>query len=475
MEKLVQHLEKLATSFSVCDLFECLKGEYPFLLQSSDESGGRFSYIGVEPYMVAVSEAGVLNLENRREIDADGFVAGKQLRRQIMDGDSLENLKILTGKYKLDGATGDLDRGFLNGGFMGGAVGFFSYDYGCKFVEIEQKTFDEQNGPDFVFAFYDRFLFFDHQTNEAFILALAKSKKLAQQKCFEFAEMFNQKKRFVGAGRIGDVKSNLNKEKYLQKIEEIKELIRAGETYQVNFAQRFKAECSLDAWGIYRKVVAASMAPYSCFFEYPKFSVVSFSPELLVQKHGENVVTLPIKGTIARGKNKFEDQKKSAELLASKKDEAELNMIVDLERNDLGKVCTAGTVQVIKHRAVQILSHVIHTYSEVGGILAKGRDFYDLFKAIYPGGSITGCPKKRTMQIIDELEDYKRGVYTGSAGFIGFNGDAVLNIMIRTMLFKDGELYFSAGGGITIDSNGESEYQETINKVQNMFEVIGMP
>lgn len=464
MEKLVLHSEKLATSFSVMELFECLKGDYAFLLESAAESGGRFSYMGVEPYMVAVSEDRVLNLENRREIDADSFVAGKQLRRQIMDGDSLENLKTLTSKYKVEGID--------DGGFIGGAVGFFSYDYGCKFVEVEQKTFDEQNVPEFVFAFYDRFLVYDHQKVEAFVLALAKSKKLAQQKCSEFVEMFKAKKRFVGAGKIGEIKSNLSKEKYLQKIEEIKELIRAGETYQVNFSQRFKAESSLDPWGVYKKVVAASMAPYSCFFEYPKFTIASFSPELLIQKNGNKVVTLPIKGTIARGKNKFEDKKKAAELLSSKKDEAELNMIVDLERNDLGKVCTVSSVQVEKHRAVQMLSHVIHTYSEVSGILAKGKDFYDLLKAIYPGGSITGCPKKRTMEIIDRLEDYKRGIYTGSAGFIGFNGDAILNIMIRTMLFKDGELYFSAGGGITIDSKPESEYEETLNKVKNMFEVI---
>jgi para-aminobenzoate synthetase component 1 len=171
---------------------------------------------------------------------------------------------------------------------------------------------------------------------------------------------------------------------------------------------------------------------------------------------------------VRRGKTEEEDARLVDELLASKKDDAELSMIVDLERNDLGKVCAPGTVKVEAHREIQKLSHVIHTYSRVSGKLAARKDVFDVIEAVFPGGSITGCPKKRTMEIIDALEDYKRGIYTGSAGFISFSGDMDLNILIRTMLFNKEKVYFQVGGGIVIDSDPKSEYVETLNKAEGM-------
>ena len=180
----------------------------------------------------------------------------------------------------------------------------------------------------------------------------------------------------------------------------------------------------------------------------------------------------PIKGTIPRGRDAREDARNAKRLTASEKDDAELSMIVDLVRNDLGRVSEPGSVKVEGHRELMKLSHVMHTYSRVSGKLARGKDLFDAIRSVFPGGSITGCPKKRTMEIIDKLEDFKRGIYTGSAGYISFSGDADLNILIRSILLKDGRIWFQAGGGIVIDSDAGKEYEESVDKARAIMETL---
>lgn len=267
---------------------------------------------------------------------------------------------------------------------------------------------------------------------------------------------------------------------YLKKFNIIQEKLRSGETYQVNFAQPFLFSVGPDfsAPNFFRMLVTLNPSPHQFFLENEDFAVISNSPELLVRGFWEGkkffLETRPIKGTVPRGHNETEDEANIRALLHSKKEEAELTMIVDLMRNDLGKVCKTGTIRVLKHRKIEKYSHVIHTVSVIRGELEEGKDVFDVLEALFPGGSVTGCPKKRTMEIIDELEDVRRGVYCGSAGSIQKDGSFEFNIMIRTA-FLDKQnriLSFFGGGGIVVDSLPKREYDETFHKAAALFEAL---
>ena len=267
----------------------------------------------------------------------------------------------------------------------------------------------------------------------------------------------------------------MSQAEYEKNIAKIHELLRAGETYEVNFAQRFSGEFDGDPLEVFRRLNEANPSPHACYFNFDPITVVSCSPERLVlgrrvlnPKKEERMLleTRPIKGTVPRGTTPGEDAKYIEQLLASKKDEAELNMIVDLARNDLGRVCETGSVEVTEHRAVESYSHVHHTMSNVRGVLRKDLDWVDAMEALFPGGSITGAPKYRTMQIIDNLEPCLRGIYTGSAGYIDEDGQFDFNILIRTIAFnRETQKYsYHSGGAIVTDSVAKEEYQETLQK-----------
>jgi para-aminobenzoate synthetase component 1 len=438
--------------------FEHLKGDYACFLESG--KGGRYSYIAYDPFMIVWLQNGVMQTLSLK----DFFDVKKSLSKQIIGEDDKWAVTDLLGKYELK-----MDSPVP---FCGGAAGYLSYDYGCNFVGVEQKVFDDIHIPDYMFGFYDKVIAFDHDKSEIYFIALAETDLGAKRKVEEIKNDLNKPKSLNRKGLIGQIESNINQAVYTEKINKIKNLLRKGETYQVNFSQRFSGDCSLDPLLVYKKLAQENPSPFACFFDYPNFCIVSSSPELLIRKRGKKLETWPIKGTVPRGRFEKEDEANIKELLSSKKDDAELSMITDLSRNDLGKVCEIGSVKVDAHREIQKYSHVIHTVSRVSGTLLEKKDIFDCLKAIFPGGSITGCPKKRTMEIIDQLEDYKRGIYTGSAGFIGFNGDADFNILIRTMLFKDNRVYFHSGGGIVIDSDPEKEYKETLDKVEALRLVL---
>ncbi len=275
--------------------------------------------------------------------------------------------------------------------------------------------------------------------------------------------------------QAGDPQADLSQAEYEKNIAKIHELLRAGETYEVNFAQRFSGEFDGDPLEVFRRLNEANPSPHACYFNFDPITVVSCSPERLVlgrrvlnPKKEERMLleTRPIKGTVPRGTTPGEDAKYIEQLLASKKDEAELNMIVDLARNDLGRVCETGSVEVTEHRAVESYSHVHHTMSNVRGVLRKDLDWVDAMEALFPGGSITGAPKYRTMQIIDNLEPCLRGIYTGSAGYIDEDGQFDFNILIRTIAFnRETQKYsYHSGGAIVTDSVAKEEYQETLQK-----------
>ncbi len=266
--------------------------------------------------------------------------------------------------------------------------------------------------------------------------------------------------------------SNFTKTNYLEAVKKAKEYIHNGDIYQVNMTQRFKCILDVDPYSLYYVLRQKNAAPFSAFLSFPEVKIGSSSPERFLFLKNGFIQTRPIKGTRPRGSNESEDLKYMSELQNSIKDHAELNMIVDLERNDLGKFCEYGTVNVKEHAVIEKYARVFHLVSTVTGKVKKGYDFADIIKATFPGGSITGAPKIRAMQIIDELEPTVRSIYTGAIGYAGINGTMDFNIVIRTFIIKGRQLYYNVGGGIVEDSNPEDEYQETLDKGMALQEAL---
>ncbi|MCL4417844.1 MAG: aminodeoxychorismate synthase component I [Actinobacteria bacterium] len=266
--------------------------------------------------------------------------------------------------------------------------------------------------------------------------------------------------------------SNFTKTDYLEAVKKAKEHIHNGDIYQVNITQRFRCVLDVDPYSLYYILRQKNAAPFSAFLSFPEVKIGSSSPERFLFLKNSFIQTRPIKGTRPRGNNESEDVKYMTELQNSIKDHAELNMIVDLERNDLGKFCEYGSVNVKGHAIIEKYARVFHLVSTVTGKVKKGYDFADIIKSMFPGGSITGAPKIRAMQIIDELEPTTRSIYTGAIGYAGINETMDFNIAIRTFIIKGRELYYNVGGGIVEDSNPEDEYQETLDKGKALQEAL---
>ncbi|MBI4994989.1 anthranilate synthase component I family protein [Candidatus Peregrinibacteria bacterium] len=352
--------------------------------------------------------------------------------------------------------------------FQKGFVGFLNYDLGEKWMlgKLQATSYKLQAIPEAHFVYTDEV--FGFQKPEA------RSQKSE-----------SEKKRNL------KIKSNLSRREYLEKIRAIKKYLYDGETYQVNFSQKFSTPYRGDVLNLYKKMTEINPSPFQFFMEGPaglnNWAVISNSPERLFRIRGQRsevrgqkdkkiIETRPIKGTAPRGKTAQEDKKNIARMLASAKEKAELEMIVDLERNDLGKICKPGTVEVNENRIVEKYSHVFHTVSNVRGVLCDECDFLDALHALFPGGSVTGCPKKRTMEIIRRLEGEPRGIYCGSAGFIDLSGECDFNIMIRTLRLdkkhKKRKILFRSGGGIVVDSDAQKEYEETLHKSKALISAI---
>ena len=279
--------------------------------------------------------------------------------------------------------------------------------------------------------------------------------------------------------------SNFSKENYLRAVECAKQYINAGDIYQVNLSQRFQTQIETSPYEIYKRLRKINPAPFSCYLRFDNKYIISSSPERFLSlrstldstvKHSgsivRNIQTRPIKGTRPRSKDENINAKMKEDLLSSEKDNAELAMIVDLERNDLGRVCKYNTVKVTEKKELEEHPTVYHLVATIEGELHSRYDSIDLLKATFPGGSITGAPKVRAMQIIDELEPTKRSVYTGAIGYLSFNGNIDFNIAIRTFLAKDDHIYFQVGGGIVADSNPEDEYEETLHKAKALIDTL---
>lgn len=333
----------------------------------------------------------------------------------------------------------------------GAAIGYFGYDLKNQIEDLPATATDDLDLPDCWFGFYDNLLVFDH----------------LEQCVYEVGRLPLPSRVTAAAGsaRLGELRSNFTRETYCAAVRRAKDYIAAGDIYQVNLSQRFQCGINAGPRELYRALRAANPAPYAAYLDIGAAQILSSSPECFLRINEREILTRPIKGTLPR-------QRDPDELLRSPKDNAELLMITDLERNDLGRVCEFGSVHVPELVRVESYATVHHLVSTVAGRLKPSVSHVQAVRACFPGGSITGAPKIRAMEIIDELESHARGVYTGAIGFFGYNGVSHFNIAIRTVVHQAGGLTFHAGGGIVADSEPNAEYDETLAKAQGIINAL---
>lgn len=447
----------------------------PFFLDSGDKYPelGRYSFMGAYPFLSATgfNDKIVVTYPEKDEYTEEN------------NPPNLETLDSIFAKLKVPNTTPFP--------FAGGAVGYLSYDLKDEIERLPQTTKDDLNIPLWRFAWYDGILIFDHSANQYWLTAcgidehgrctaeLAEYRLDRLQKLLE--DYFQASHRELAGEKVkmplpeAIIKEKIPKEDYLQAISRVIEYIYAGDIYQANLTQRFCVSWRGDPWLLYQQLHIHNPAPFAAFLPYKDFQILSSSPErfLSIDKDGR-IETRPIKGTRPRGLTSDMDIKLADELLNSEKDKAELTMIVDLERNDLGKICSYGSVKVKDFLSLEKYPTVWHLVSTILGQIKGDIPPSQIIRALFPGGSITGAPKIRSMEIIDELEPYSRGIYTGSIGYIGFDGAWDLNIVIRTIILKNEHAYIHVGGGIVADSNPSSEYAETITKAKALFDVLGV-
>ena len=452
------------------DLFQLLADEpHSFFLDSGMDAPrlGRYSFVGSQPFLIFRSNGTSLQLD-----------WGDRIEQR--SGNPFDALREILNRFQSQPLSGDLP-------FIGG-VGYFGYPLRCFIEELPSTTHDDLKLPDCYFAFYDTIVAFDHLSNAAYLCRSDAGVGYANrhQQQVERLRSILQSKTHCSQHRCEvlrfnfsdftkyPIRSNFSKTDYLSTVQRAKAYIASGDIYQVNLSQRLSTSTDLPPAELYVRLRQLSPVPYGAYLHCGDFHILSASPErfLHFSPSCRTVETRPIKGTRPRGLTPELDRKLATELLHSEKDLAELLMIVDLERNDLGRVCEIASIHVPERVALESYSNIHHLVATVRGTLRSDADRIDLLKSCFPGGSITGAPKIRAMELIDELEPTNRGVYTGAIGYFGFDGTMDLNIAIRTCILKEGRAYFHVGGGIVADSEPDAEYQETLDKASSWLAVL---
>jgi len=362
--------------------------------------------------------------------------------------------------------------------FEGGAVGYFAYDLGRLLEKLPAHAVDQEQLPEMMVGIYDWAVVVDHRKKQAFLVSHAHNPQ-TQSQWASLSVLFDAPCNSIDKSEFkvtSPLVSNFNPKTYHQAFERVQQYIQAGDCYQVNLAQRFSVQAEGSGWGAYQTLREISPAPFMAYMnlqdKYSTVEVLSASPERFLQVSGNHVETRPIKGTRPRSLDVTQDQQNAQALQTSPKDRAENLMIVDLLRNDISKVCETGSVRADHLFALESFANVHHLVSTVTGKLKRGMGAVDLLRACFPGGSITGAPKLRSMEIIEELEPHRRGVYCGAIGYIGFDGNMDTNIAIRTAIYSQQEMRFFAGGGVVADSQSEKEYRETWDKASSMLQLV---
>ncbi|MBM7624347.1 anthranilate synthase component I [Sporohalobacter salinus] len=458
------------TPISVIEKLEGNSEDF-FLLESGKgpENIARYSFLGYKPFMTFRSKGDKITIEKgSEEVEKVGHPLTEL--RQIMD----QYQPVEVDKLPK---------------FYGGGIGYFSYDVGRFFEDLPTDADDDLELPEIFFAFTERVIVFDHVAEELIIIS---NLRLQQG---EVEELYVQAKEEIDS-MVEDITSNdyqdnirefddlafveedldynasFSKEEFAEAVRQAKDYIKSGDIFQVNLSVRVDTPVTEDSFTIYKVLRKLNPSPYMAYLNFGDFQIVSSSPELLVRSLDGIVEARPIAGTRPRGDTEEKTQELAEELINHPKERAEHIMLVDLERNDLGRVADYGTVEVDELMVIEEYSHVIHIVSNVRGELHEDKDCFDVLRGVFPGGTITGAPKVRTMEIIEELEPVRRGPYTGSIGFLGFGEEMELNIVIRTMVIKDGRAYIQAGAGIVDDSIPEKEYEESLKKAEALLKTI---
>lgn len=442
--------------------YKYVKDEIGFLLESRTEgsSKGRYSFIGRKPLAT-------LKGKDKLTVNEDGKL--KQYNGKLLDG-----VKEYMNEFKIVD-TDDIP-------FIGGAVGCIAYDIIRQYENLPDSNKDTLNLPDVNMMIFDEIIAYDHLHSRITIIVLDEPNEFGSERAnlkileiqnelikpvspniYKLSSEFKQKVSF---------NSNLTKQEYMNVVKKSKQYIYNGDIFQVVPSQRLTVEVDKPPFELYRKLREINPSPYLYYFNFGDYQVAGSSPELIVETQGENIYTCPIAGSRKRGKNEKEDLALANELLNDPKEKSEHVMLVDLARNDMGRVSKIGSVKVSEFMKVKNYSHIMHITSLVEGKRQDNIDSFDILSTFLPAGTLSGAPKIRAMEIIDELEPERRGLYGGAVGYFGFNGDIDFCIAIRTMIVKNKKVYLQAGAGIVADSNPESEYDECMNKMKALIKAI---
>jgi anthranilate/para-aminobenzoate synthase component I len=459
-------------------IYERIKAKNSFLLESikGPENIARYSFLGYDPFLVFTVKNGEAVTSGSRD-------------KKTYSKSPLKLLKELMEKYKVVSPE-NLPP------FTGGAVGMISYDFVQYFERLPKTADDDLNIPDAHFLFIDTAAAIDHKARKTFLIScpgatfmINKTENDPSQNwgsCYDAAcEKIREMHRRIDKGsniiattgervkKAVAINHEMGKKTYMDIVKKTKAYIKAGDIFQANLSQRVSADIGgASPWEAYKLLSRINPSPFAGYLDMGSYVIASSSPERLVRVSGSTVETRPIAGTRPRGEDDEGDRRMRVDLLLNEKERAEHLMLIDLERNDLGKISDYSTVKVDELMITEDYSHVIHIVSNIKGTIAGGMDCFDVIRATFPGGTITGVPKVRCMEIIDELEPVTRGPYTGSIGYISFSGEMDLNIIIRTFLIKDRIAYVQAGAGIVADSDPEREYCETLKKAEALIKTL---
>jgi aminodeoxychorismate synthase component I len=438
-----------------------------FLLESGkgDPVVSRYSFLGTDPYLVLAGRGARYELRTRT-------------RTTIHDGDPFAALAGLLRASRLERPR-DLPP------FFGGAVGYFGYDLVRRFESLPSLAADDIGAPDLEFAFVELLAALDHRERAMHLIfsppierLLGEPRdKLYREGCERLAELAAKLTAPATAlpeqpAETLEIQPDQSRASYMERVRRCQEFIAAGDIYQANLSHRFTIDMTPPSPSLYARLRAVNPSPFAALLEFDAMTLVCSSPERLIRLQGRRAETRPLAGTRPRGRTAAEDARLADELLGNTKERAEHLMLVDLERNDLGRVCRYGTVRADEFMAIERYSHVTHIVSNITGELREDRDGLDLIRAMFPGGTITGVPKIRCMEIIEELEPVRRGPYTGSLGYISWAGDLDLNIIIRTLVLTRGQGYLQVGAGIVADSDPGREYEETLFKAEALLQAL---
>lgn len=427
------------------------------LLSGGSHDSARWNILGVRPWLTLGESAGQVAL------DIHG-------QRTVLSGDPFDALDVVSRRYALSGLDADHP-------LSAGLLGYLAYDLKDVLEDLPRTSRDDTGLPRLWMTAPSILVVQDRRDGTTTVHVPVRSgEHAAKEVLTEFVSGLSSPAPVrSGVFKAGQLVSGLSREEYMRSVEAIRDYILRGHVYQVNMSQRFETAFEGDAFALFAKLFEVNPAPFFAFVQAGDHQIVSTSPERFVELRGRKVETRPIKGTRPRGATPQEDAALRRDLEGSPKDDAELSMIVDLLRNDIGKACAAGSVHVVEHKRVEAYENVYHLVSVVEGELDIGKTAIDLLRATFPGGSITGCPKIRSMEVIDELEPVRRHVYTGSIGYLGFGGTMDFNIAIRTATIVGGRLVYSVGGGVVYDSDPADEFEETLHKGRTISNALAAP